>query len=148
MAVGLRVRLWLRARRGEATSIFLGPPMKEKRPSPFSVPMEAIERNLTCSGLGLGLGAAAGVRPSPMGPALAALSVSCEYQVRELTASLSSSTAAFIAMVLSEIVFPENELAHSCIGPKMRSMLPFFSIALLRVAQSLELTAFLTAVAQ
>ena len=141
MAVGLRVRLGLRARRGEATSIFLGPPMKEKRPSPFSVPMEAIERNLTCSGLGLGLGAAAGVRPS-------LVSVSCEYQVRELTASLSSSTAAFIAMVLSEIVFPENELAHSCIGPKRRSMLPFFSIALLRVAQSLELTAFLTAVAQ
>merc|ERR1719478_1543042 len=58
---------------------------------------------------------------------------------RNLTASLSSSTAAFIAMVLSEIVFPENELAHSCIGPKMRSMLPFFSIALLRVAQSQEL---------
>ena len=68
MAVGLRARLGLRARRGEATSIFLGPPMKEKRPSPFSVPMEAIERNLTCSGIGLGLGAAAGVRPSPMGP--------------------------------------------------------------------------------
>merc|ERR1719298_296055 len=65
---------------------------------------------------------------------------------RNLTASLSSSTAAFIAMVLSEIVFPENELAHSCIGPKRRSMLPFFSIALLRVAQSLVLTAFLTAV--
>ena len=148
MAVGLRVRLGLRARRGEATSIFLGPPMKEKRPSPFSVPMEAIERNLTCSGLGLGLGAAAGVRPSPMGPCSRSLCVGREYQVRELTASLSSSTAAFIAMVLSEIVFPENELAHSCIGPKMRSMLPFFSIALLRVAQSLELTAFLTAVAQ
>ena len=74
MAVGLRVRLGLRARRAEATSIFLGPPMKEKRPSPFSVPMEAIERNLTCSGLGLGLGAA-GMRPSPMGPALAPLSV-------------------------------------------------------------------------
>ena len=135
MAVGLR------ARRGEATSIFLGPPMKEKRPSPFSVPMEAIERNLTCSGLGLGLGAAAGVRPS-------LVSVSCEYQVRELTASLSSSTAAFIAMVLSEIVFPENELAHSCIGPKMRSMLPLGSMALARVAQSLFETAFLTPAAQ
>ena len=114
--------------------------MKPKRPSLFSVPTEAISRNLTCSGLGLGLGAAAGVRPSPMGPcSRTALSVSrvsresCEYQVRELTASLSSSTAAFIATVLSEIVFPENELAHSCIGPKMRSMLPFFSIALLRV---------------
>ena len=74
--------------------------------------------------------------------------MSCEFNVRELTDSLSSSTAAFIAMVFSEIDFPENELAHSCIGPKMRSMLPFFSMALLRVVQSLEATAFFTAVDQ
>ena len=63
-------------------------------------------------------------------------------------ASRSSSTAVFIASVLSEMVFDENELAKSPIGPKIRSMLPFLSTAALMLFQSCAMMSFLSPVAQ
>jgi len=43
---------------------------------------------------------------------------------RLATASSSSSIAAFIASVLSEITLPDHELDHRRIGPKALMMVP------------------------